>query len=261
LGTSLKPAIVPEARQWEQAWTSGAEPPPAVHEKLIGAIAGCMDIRGKRILEVGSGTGYDSVHLATLGAEVYALDLTATALRLTRATSGEHDADVRLVVGDTLCLPFQDGAFDLVFSQGLLEHFSDPRPVVREQARVVAPGGYLVVDVPQRYSLYTLHKRRQMKAGRWFAGWESEFSLRELTGILEAEGLRRTRSYGYGYFPALLYGVRHLHTLDQRRAVPFRVPGALRTGVERVWEGLEGLSWYFRWMTNIGVVARKVPKS
>ena len=183
-----------------------------------------MYVNGKRILEVGAGTGYDSVHLAALGGHIYALDLTTVALQLTREASEQHGAVVRLVAGDTLYLPFPDESFDLDFSQGLLEHFSDPRPVIREQARVLLPGGHLLVDVPQRYSLYTfytLHKRRLMKKGAWFAEWKSDFSLTELVDLREAEGLAVETTYGYGYFPATVLGVRNLHTLDQRKVLPF----------------------------------------
>jgi SAM-dependent methyltransferase len=249
--------IVPEAQQWERAWQSGHEPTPEIHDRMVRAILDCLDVRGKRLLEVGSGTGYDSVRLATLGADVYALDLTPAALELTRELSETRQVTLSLVAGDTLSLPFRDGSFDAVFSQGLLEHFSDPRPVIRQQARVLRPGGYLLIDVPQRYSLYTLHKRRLMKRGSWFAGWEAEFSLPELTRLLEAEGLRPMTSYGYGYFPGFLYGVRNLHTLDQRRSLRVRTPAVMRAGVERSWQWLERSSWYFRWLQNIGVVAQK----
>ena len=35
-------------------------------------------------------------------------------------------------------MPFRDGAFEVVFHQGLLEHFRDPRPLLRENARITA---------------------------------------------------------------------------------------------------------------------------
>jgi SAM-dependent methyltransferase len=256
-GNAEQGEIVPEASQWEEAWTSGTAPIPEVHEDMIRAISTLMDLDGKMVLEVGSGTGHDSVALASMGAQSFALDLTPIALEMTRQNSQEHDVPVHLLAGDTLVLPFPSDSFDLVFSQGLLEHFSNPALVIREQARVVRPGGYLLVDVPQRYSFYTRHKHRLMAQGAWFAGWETEFSMSELISLLRSSGLEPARSYGYGYFPAVLSGVRNAHTIDRRRFTSFRLPDWFGSGVERFWCTLERRRWYHRWLTNIGVIAKK----
>ena len=47
-------------------------------------------------------------------------------------------------MGEAVRLPFPDATFDVVLSTGLLEHFQDPSPIVREMARVLRPGGALV---------------------------------------------------------------------------------------------------------------------
>jgi SAM-dependent methyltransferase len=255
--TATEALIIPDASQWERAWTDGTSPEPEVHWQMIHAIAQCMEIRGKSILEIGAGTGCDSAMLASLGATAYALDLTQIALELTREAAEKQKSSVHLIAGDTLRLPFHSGTFDLVFSQGLLEHFSEPEAVVREQARITQTGGYLLVDVPQRYSLYTLHKRRLMRRGEWFAGWETEFSLSELSDLLKAEGLEPVASYGYGYFPALLSGIRNIHTIDQRRFQGIRFPRAIGNGIERSWSKIEKSRLYYRWLSNVGVIARK----
>jgi SAM-dependent methyltransferase len=254
---SEKP-IVPTASQWDTAWTDGTAPPPEIHEEMIQAITNCLDVKDKYVLEVGSGTGQDSVRFASLGAKAFALDLTKVALELTRATTETNNANVDLIVGDTLDLPFTTGSFDLVFSQGLIEHFSDPLPVIREQTRVIRQGGYLVVDVPQRYSFYTLEKRRLMRNGKWFAGWETEFSLSELRRLLRAGGIEPKASYGHGYYPATVFGIRNLHTIDQRRWSSIRFPKFIGPTVEQAWRMLERSPHYHRWLANVGVIARKV---
>lgn len=70
--------------------------------------------------------------------------------------------------------------------------------------------------------------------------------------------LRPILSYGYGYYPAALLGIRNLHTLDQRRDLPVRLPRAVRQAVEQRWQQLEGARWFYRWLANIGIVAQKV---
>jgi SAM-dependent methyltransferase len=117
----------------------------------------------------------------------------------------EPGLPLTLVRGDARRLPFADGSFDLVFHQGLLEHFRDPAPVVAEHARMLAPGGVLLIDVPQRWHAYTAVKRLLIALDRWFAGWERSFSVRELEGLMAAAGLEILVSYASWPEPGLAY--------------------------------------------------------
>ncbi len=138
-----------------------------------------------------------------------------------------------------------------------MEHFSDPLPLVQEQIRVLRGAGLLLIDVPQTYTLYTLHKKRLIQQGRWFAGWETSYTLTQLEQLMRTAGLTVVRSYGSGYYPALLLGLRNLHTFDQRHQLPLQLPERVRSGIERIWATLEHQRWYYRWLWNIGVVAQK----
>ena len=96
-----------------------------------------------------------------------------------------------------------------------------------------------------------------MRKNTWFAGWETEFSLSELTDLLRSSGLRPIMSYGHGYYPPTLLGIRNLHTFDQRHQLPFHLPTNVRQSVESVWLRLEAAQWFHRWLANIGVIAQK----
>ena len=109
------------------------------------------------------------------------------------------------VRADALRMPFRDGSIDVVFHQGLLEHFRDPLPLLRENVRVLAPDGILLVDVPQRFHLYTVLKHFLIAIGRWFAGWETEFTIGELERLMRTAGVTVTRRYGSWMVPGLLY--------------------------------------------------------
>lgn len=197
-----------EKRHWDRFWATspGLADTYANDGRLVAYLLSRLDVRGKRVLEVGAGTGRDSLELASRGAEVWTLDYSDESLALIRGAAGER---VRIVCGDALALPFRDASFDIVFHQGLLEHFRRPQDLLAENHRVLRRGGHLLVDVPQRYHYYTAMKRALMAVDHWFAGWETEFSAGELRGLVEEAGFTVEGFYGENLFPPVWYrGVR-----------------------------------------------------
>ena len=228
--------------------------------RLVREITRLGDCRGRRILEVGAGTGRDAVTLADLGGRVATLDYVVGSLTLTVKAARAADVTIDPVTGDGLAMPFADDSFDVVFHQGLLEHFRDPLPLLRENCRVLKPGGYLVVDVPQRYHPYTVAKRILNRLDRWIAGWETEFSVGELEGLMADQGLDIVRSYGDWMVPGLWYrGMRKflLTHFDLRLPMyPDPVPLFGRLGAAwRRWFGKTRLALYTT--PTIGVIGRK----
>ncbi|WP_223693662.1 class I SAM-dependent methyltransferase [Leifsonia poae] len=111
-----------------------------------GALTG---VAAPRILDVGCGTGFLVRHLALLLPEAALVGVDAAAGMVEVA---EHDrrGDPRMRFEHATAeqLPHADGAFDLVVSSTSFSHWSDQARGVRECARVLAPGGALVlVDV------------------------------------------------------------------------------------------------------------------
>jgi SAM-dependent methyltransferase len=156
-------------------------------------------------MEVGAGSGRDSLELARRGARVVVLDYARSSFRVIRRQAGELGLRVHAVCADGTRMPFREGAFELVFHQGLLEHFRDPRPLLRENVRVLRGGGHLLVDVPQRFHVYTLAKHLMILVGRWFAGWETEFTPRGLERVLRECGLQVVHTYGDWMVPGFFY--------------------------------------------------------
>jgi SAM-dependent methyltransferase len=99
---------------------------------------------GSSVIEVGAGTGNFVSLFAPVAGRVVATDLTPGMLRVAREMHGL----TRIICGDGARLPFADGAFDLVTSAHAMHHIPDPVAVLREMARIVAPGGrVMVVDI------------------------------------------------------------------------------------------------------------------
>jgi SAM-dependent methyltransferase len=172
-------------------------------------------------MEVGAGSGRDAIGLAQAGAVSYVLDYSPASLELVRRQAEAQGAVVHLVRADALAMPFRDGTFDVIFHQGLLEHFRDPMPLTNENARITRSGGRVVFDVPQTLHLYTLMKQVMIAFNVWFAGWETQFTPAQLEAVLERAGLRVRRTYGEWMVPGLFY--RALREV-LKRAFGLRLP-------------------------------------
>ena len=196
---------------WESFWEEKQEVAEVYSnaDRVVRNLLRVTDLKGKRVLDIGAGTGRDSFPLARLGAVVYQVDYAEGSLRILKRLAAEFNLQVQIVGGDTFHLPFGDGSFDVVFHQGLLEHFRpvEAEALLRENVRVLKLGGYLLVDVPQRYHLYTVAKRILIALNKWFAGWERSFSVGELTSLVQSLGLKPVHTYGEWMYPSFVYRV------------------------------------------------------
>ena len=248
---------------WDRFWTERSDI-DAVYPtdgRVVEHLQAEGPLHGRRILEVGAGSGRDSVRLAATGAVAVILDYSIPSLETARRVAEREGARALLVRADALRLPFRDGTFDVVFHQGLLEHFRDPRPLLNENVRVLATDALLLVDVPQRFHLYTVAKHILIGLGKWFAGWETEFSIGELERLMRQSGVRVVRRYGAWMIPGLFYRSLRLLLLTSRiarlplypRPIPLITP--LLEGARALWERTP-FAYYTYFV--IGALGRKV---
>ncbi len=103
------------------------------------------NLMGKKILDVGAGTGRLSSKLAEQGAEVTALDVSEEMLNKIK------NKKVKKVIGDAEDLPFDEGIFDIVITTFLIVHLRDLKRFFDEVYRVLKPGGlFLLTNINQR---------------------------------------------------------------------------------------------------------------
>lgn len=141
------------------------------------------DLRGLRVLDVAGGDGYWAARARRRGARAVCLDLATAKLQL----GARYTAPPALIKGDALELPFADASFDRVMSICAIEHFDDGARALGEMARVLAPGGELVMSA----DALTL-------AGRWPRLYRAHceryhvkrtYSHADLAALLAARGL------------------------------------------------------------------------
>jgi SAM-dependent methyltransferase len=160
-------------------------------------LAGATPGDAKRFLDAGCGTGLMMSWLRRFGSEpaMFGLDYDRLAVRYT-AERGE----TRVAQGSIAAIPFPAASFDLVTSFDVLDSFdaAEARAPFAELARVLKPGGVLLVRVPAFQFLYSQHDRAVYTKHRYTAG--------ELRSRLEEHGLEVQRvTYANAFlFPVVL---------------------------------------------------------
>jgi SAM-dependent methyltransferase len=150
--------IFPTGRPWAEDLRYPAEL-DNVSDGAVASFAGVANpwsmgrlAAGERVLDLGSGAGTDSLIAAQMvGPEghVTGIDMTPQMLAKARAAAVEMGlGNVEFVEGEAERLPFPDGSFDVVVSNGVVDLIPDKDAVFGELYRVLAPGGRLqIADV------------------------------------------------------------------------------------------------------------------
>lgn len=192
------------AIDWE--WKESAVV-PAYYERALAPLKE-LPTQGDRILEVGVGCGYVLSKLAliykTRGCGV---DDDPGALELSSRIARRFGATIDLVRASGVQLPFREGEFDLVYSQGLIEHFPPDvtSALLDEHVRVLAPGGVLAMSVPNLFNpFHTWLKWREGPSYRFHP--ERSYSPRAVLQLLQSRGVQPLGRDGYGLFWSLWNG-------------------------------------------------------
>lgn len=153
------------------------------------------------VLEAGVGEGYGARLLAAASNSVVGLDYDAA----TAAHAHRRYPEITVVRGNVVGLPFRTASFDAVVSMQVVEHLWDQPGYIAECARVLRPGGTLVISTPNRLTFSPGHAPEDGPP-------VNPFHTREFTAAELAELLRP-------HFPRITrYGLRHgprLHAADR----------------------------------------------
>jgi SAM-dependent methyltransferase len=131
-----------QAEQWRR-WTRTPGLDRHFHRYNWPSFLELVPPPGRATLDLGCGEGRAGVVLARLGHRLTGVDLAPSMARLARETGAYAD----VVHGDAAALPFDGGSFDLVLAFMSLQDMDDAAGAVRESARVLEPGGRLVLAV------------------------------------------------------------------------------------------------------------------
>ena len=151
------------AARYEEGWLGG------LHHQVADqttALARSVSPAPARVLDVGCGTGYLLRLLAAQWPQAEELaGIDPAPSMIEAAAASADDPRLRFSVGTAERLPCPDASFDLAVTTTSFDHWSDQQAGLRERARVLAPGGHLVlVDVFSPWLIPTLVGARRGKA-------------------------------------------------------------------------------------------------
>lgn len=235
---------------------------PATNRRIRARVA---EMPGHRALDVGCGpTPVAAMSLRDTGFRATGIDVSAEIVGIARDTT----EGVELVVGDGEALPFADASFDVLTCDDTLEHAFDQQAMVREMARVLRPGGRLLLVTPNASGAHVLwarlrdlrHRRRRPREayhvtqshvrelrwrevrrlfGRWFrlrdpelVDYPDEPGFRRINRLVRLPGMWRFGAVHFLTFERLgsMTAARHYAAVTDAR--PQTSPGFVRAALE-----------------------------
>ena len=196
-------------RVWKKTWKEGGfslgvitnrffvEAYP-VFKKYIPSTAG-------KILELATGCGRFGVSIAKdlPNSKVYVSDVLEESLELAKKLAEEMNVhNIDFSVQDCMHISFEDNFFDVVFADALIQHLPQDNNAVREMARVLKPGGRMILAVVNKWNFHMLYKL--LMGRRYNYGYEKSYSRKELRQIVKNNGMKVEAEdgfyVGYGIF-------------------------------------------------------------
>ncbi|HVZ61369.1 MAG TPA: methyltransferase domain-containing protein [Terriglobales bacterium] len=166
------------------------------------------EVSGKKWLDAGCGTGMLSRLLAKLGARVYGIDAAPEMLQRAILLSAQQreSKNLSFLVADIERVPFPSPFFDGVLCSSVLEYVASPGDCLKEFARVLRPGGVLVISVPSSRSVLRFALRCTfMLTGitghpwpSWLAYSRHQFTRKQMLSLLAESGFDDARVVSLG---------------------------------------------------------------
>jgi 2-polyprenyl-3-methyl-5-hydroxy-6-metoxy-1,4-benzoquinol methylase len=194
---------------------------------------------GGRLLDVGCGTGDNLRYVMDPRLELHGIEYAESTSRMARRLLGDKATIQR---ASATAIPYPDQHFDLIMCIEVLEHIEDDSAAMKEIARVLRPGGKMVLSLPYRHWFPSYFR---------LIGHFRHYTRKDVEKLLSVQGFRVVRCLenyprwsiwaNYCYMTARAYSIAQ--SLFGRRvaATDIRAPFSRRKLLEVLFERLEGM--------------------
>lgn len=160
------------------------------------------NLRGKKVLDIGCGSGIFMIDFVKRGASVVGIDYSQKMLDLAKKQLEEHKVNYlkyKLIKAEATHLPFEKEKFDIVLATGLADYLSlkQNKLFVSEAARVLKENGIIICGFPSKISAFAFMRKG---AGLWvrenifnLPPIESNFSLSQIRSLLNSVSLKEVK--------------------------------------------------------------------
>jgi ubiquinone/menaquinone biosynthesis C-methylase UbiE len=182
-------------QKWERAYRVAEN--ESFFDRAFDDIAHLVNApRNSLLLDAGCGSCAHSVRLAKRGFQVQAVDFSESILKKAKLNIKARELQNRISIqkASILCLPFKDESFSYILCWGVLMHIPDVEQALLELARVLKPGGTLIISENNMYSLQSVMRftlKRLLRLGTahikknpagieyWYTGSDGMFLTRQ----------------------------------------------------------------------------------
>ena len=198
------------------------------HEQEVLLMAAFGPIRGRTILDVGTGTGRAALAFARAGADVTGIDASAEMLAVARRTAEERKLAVTFQTGDAHAIPFGDRQFECAVSLRVIMHTPDWKRCVEELCRVAK--WRIVVDFPSATSAAAIESRSRQKKQARGEKVEAYRTLKvdDVRAVIEAAGFRVIGVHKQFVLPINFHKLFNAPALTQSVEAILRFAGLLK---------------------------------
>lgn len=181
-------------------YTHSAELSPdyLAHYHVLHQLIG--EMRGKKIADIGSGTGMTSAYFAEHGAELHLVDLAENALTYAQKYFEKKKLKAKFYHQNAFQMSLPHNHFDVVWNGGVIEHFPDKQKILmlKKMWQLVKPGGRIIVTVPNAWDLpFMLAKLLLLWRKKWSFGEEDDLTTARLADLAKRAGIEHLNIFAY----------------------------------------------------------------
>ena len=172
-----------------------------------------------RILEVGCGSGTRTLALLKDFKEyrlnAVFVDLSVHALSFAKRSADNNKINADFILADGFNLPFPDETFDIVWNEGVNEHFEgeERQKIFDEMARICVTGGEMIVIVPNALNLpYRITKKILEMRNLWIYGFEKPYTIFELKRRMRDVKMTPIKSSGAQIITSIFTFLQLIHS-------------------------------------------------